>query len=68
MEVLNVNSRIHIGSRKGTGDLWYDVPWRNLAFFYAGYRYSRGLIRFGRLDDGFQLKTRLPRLLKGGLT
>jgi hypothetical protein len=24
----------------------------NLAFFHAGYRWSRGLIRLGRLDGG----------------
>lgn len=32
------------------GDLCYYAPWGNLVFFYAGYRYSRGLIRLGRLD------------------
>ena len=32
------------------GDLCYYAPWGNLALFYAGYRYSRGLIRLGRLD------------------
>ena len=36
------------------GDLCYYAPWGNLAFFYGGYRYSRGLIRLGRLDDGFE--------------
>jgi hypothetical protein len=35
------------------GDLCYYAPWGNLAFFYAGYRFSRGLIRLGRLDNGF---------------
>ncbi len=34
------------------GDLCYYAPWGNLAFFYAGYRWSRGLIRLGRLDTG----------------
>jgi len=33
------------------GDLCYYAPWGNLAFFYAGYRYSDGLIRLGRLDN-----------------
>lgn len=42
------------------GDLCYYAPWGNLAFFYAGYRYSRGLIRLGRLDGGFA-----PLLTKG---
>jgi hypothetical protein len=32
------------------GDLAYYAPWGNLAFFYAGYRYSSGLIRLGRID------------------
>ena len=36
------------------GDLCYYAPWGNLAFFYADYRYSSGLIRLGRLDDGFE--------------
>jgi hypothetical protein len=35
------------------GDLGYYAPWGNLAFFHGSYRYSRGLIRLGRLDDGF---------------
>lgn len=32
------------------GDIAYYAPWGNLAFFYRPYRYSRGLIRLGRLD------------------
>ena len=36
------------------GDLCYYAPWGNLALFYAGYRYSRGLIRLGRLDGGVE--------------
>jgi hypothetical protein len=27
-------------------------PWSNLAFFHNGYKYSSGLIRLGRLDEG----------------
>lgn len=34
------------------GDLCYYAPWGNLALFHSGYRWSRGLIRLGRLDDG----------------
>lgn len=34
------------------GDLCYFAPWGNLAFFHAGYRWPRGLIRLGRLDEG----------------
>ena len=36
------------------GDLCYYAPWANLAFFYASYRYSNGLIRLGRLDGGIE--------------
>jgi hypothetical protein len=32
------------------GDLCYYAPWGNLALFHAGYRWSRGLIRLGRLE------------------
>ncbi len=42
------------------GDLCYYSPWGNLAFFYAGYRYSSGLIRLGRLDGGVE-----PLLTRG---
>lgn len=42
------------------GDLCYYSPWGNLAFFYAGYRYSGGLIRLGRLDGGVE-----PLLTRG---
>lgn len=35
------------------GDLCYYAPWGNLAFFYAGYRWSNGLIRLGRIDGSF---------------
>ena len=33
-------------------DLCYFKPWGNLAMFYADYRYSSGLIRLGRFDEG----------------
>jgi len=42
------------------GDLCYYAPWGNLVFYYAGYRYSRGLIRLGRLDKGIE-----PLLTRG---
>jgi hypothetical protein len=42
------------------GDLCYFAPWGNLAFFHGGYSYSRGLIRLGRLDHGFE-----PLLTRG---
>ena len=42
------------------GDLCYYSPWGNLTLFYAGYRYSSGLIRLGHLDDGVE-----PLLTRG---
>jgi hypothetical protein len=42
------------------GDLCYYTPWGNLAFFYSGYRWSRGLIRLGRIDGSFD-----PLLTRG---
>ncbi|MGK7062887.1 cyclophilin-like fold protein [Bradyrhizobium sp. 1050_B9_N1_2] len=39
-------------SNEAPGDLCYYAPWGNLAFFHGGYKYSSGLIRLGRLDDG----------------
>jgi hypothetical protein len=41
-------------SNERPGDLCYYAPWGNLAFFYDSYRYSNGLIRLGRLDDGIE--------------
>lgn len=42
------------------GDLCYYAPWGNLAFFYAGYRWSKGLIRLGRVDGSLD-----PLLVRG---
>ncbi|WP_457094404.1 cyclophilin-like fold protein [Microvirga sp. P5_D2] len=36
------------------GDLCYFAPWGNLALFYAGYRWSEGLIRLGRFEGSFE--------------
>jgi hypothetical protein len=47
-------------TNEAPGDLCYYAPWGNLAFFYAGYRYSSGLILLGRLDGGIE-----PLLTKG---
>ena len=33
------------------GDLAYYAPWGNLIIYYGPYRYSKGLIRLGKLDD-----------------
>jgi hypothetical protein len=45
---------------ESVGDLCYYAPWGNLVFYYARYRYSAGLIRLGRLDNGFE-----PLLTRG---
>jgi hypothetical protein len=37
---------------EAVGDLCYYAPWGNLAMFHRPYRWSRGLIRLGRLDQG----------------
>lgn len=37
---------------EAVGDLCYYAPWGNLAMFHGRYRWSRGLIRLGRLDHG----------------
>jgi hypothetical protein len=42
------------------GDIAYYAPWGNLVFYHASYRYSKGLIRLGRFDDGFE-----PLLTRG---
>ena len=47
-------------TNEAQGDLCYYAPWGNLASFHAGYRYSNGLIRLGRLDDDAK-----PLLTKG---
>lgn len=46
--------------QEAPGDLFYFAPWGNLAFFHAGYRWSRGLIRLGWLDGSTE-----PLLLRG---
>ena len=33
------------------GDLAYYAPWGNFIIYYGPYRYSKGLIRLGKLDD-----------------
>jgi hypothetical protein len=39
-------------ANEAPGDLCYYAPWGNLALFHAPYRWSRGLLRLGRLDAG----------------
>lgn len=45
---------------EAVGDLCYYAPWGNLAMFHGPYRWSRGLIRLGRLDRGAK-----PLLVRG---
>ncbi|MBP1847849.1 hypothetical protein J2046_006133 [Rhizobium petrolearium] len=45
---------------EAVGDLCYYAPWGNLAMFHGPYRWSRGLIRLGWLDNGTK-----PLLVRG---
>jgi hypothetical protein len=45
---------------EAVGDFCYYAPWGNLAMFHGPYRWSRGLIRLGRLDQGVK-----PLLVRG---
>lgn len=36
------------------GDITYYAPWGNLALFYRGFGYSRGLVRLGRIEQGIE--------------
>ncbi|PLX39657.1 MAG: MFS transporter [Hyphomicrobiales bacterium] len=45
---------------EAVGDVCTYAPWGNLVFFYAPYRYSRGLIRIGRIEGGIE-----PLLVRG---
>lgn len=45
---------------EAAGDVCTYAPWGNLVFFHAPYRYSRGLIRLGRIEGGIA-----PLLLRG---
>jgi hypothetical protein len=40
------------GVRPSLGDIGYYAPWGNLAIFYKGFGYSKGLIKLGRFDSG----------------
>ena len=35
------------------GDIAYYAPWGNLAIYYRDFGYSRGLVKLGKLDSGF---------------
>lgn len=36
------------------GDIAYYAPWGNLAIFYKGFGYSKGLIKLGTIDSGLE--------------
>ena len=42
------------GVDPAVGDIAYYAPWGNLAIFYKGFGYSRGLIGLGRIDSGIE--------------
>jgi hypothetical protein len=42
------------GSDPSAGDVSYYAPWGNLALFRRDFRYSRGLIRLGKIDSGLE--------------
>lgn len=42
------------------GDVGYYAPMGNIVLYYAAYRYSRGLIRLGRIDGSIE-----PLLTRG---
>lgn len=37
------------------GDIAYYAPWGNLAIYYRDFGYSRGLVKLGKLDSGFDV-------------
>jgi hypothetical protein len=46
------------GSKPGAGDVAYYAPWGNLAVFYRGVEYSKGLIKLGTIDAGVEILER----------
>lgn len=55
-------------SSEAPGDLCYYAPWGNLALFYAGYTFSAGLIRLGRMDgwqEALRVRGTLPVRIDG---
>jgi len=43
------------GSTPKAGDLSYYAPWGNIAVFLEGFRYSRGLLPLGHIDERLEL-------------
>jgi hypothetical protein len=46
------------GFTPSAGDVAYYAPWGNLAMFHKDFRYSRGLVRLGKIDAGVELLRR----------
>lgn len=43
------------------GDIAFYAPWGNLAIFHEPFRYSKGLVRLGHIEEGLQaLRTEGP--------
>jgi hypothetical protein len=42
------------GIEPSIGDFTYYAPWGNLAIFYKGFRYSKGLVALGRMESGME--------------
>ncbi|WP_432698043.1 cyclophilin-like fold protein [Marinobacterium sp. YM272] len=43
------------GYSASAGDITYYAPWGNLALFYKGFGYAKGLIRLGNLEERAEL-------------
>ncbi len=50
------------GSTPSVGDIAFYAPWGNLAVFYKDFRYSTGLIIFGKMDSGIEQLSGLGRV------
>jgi hypothetical protein len=49
------------GSKPAAGDIAYYAPWGNMAIFYKGAAYARGLVPLGRVESGIDaLRERGP--------
>ena len=42
------------GYTPAAGDIAYYAPWGNLAIFLEPFRHADGLVRLGRVEDGFE--------------
>lgn len=42
------------GFAPAAGDVAFYAPWGNLAIFHKGFRYSPGLVRLGRIENGLE--------------